>query len=424
MVSQESALLPGYNAIGIQADHREMVRFKYNDDPGFVLIVGELLRWVRRLKDCKEETQQGRHLETHSAPELSANSYINEDGSLQTLPDDLYYEDHELFSEERSPQEVEGQIIAMLGGGSSIPELDVPTSNRQPEEPTVEPLKIANRQNRRPISITDTDDDALQYDKAGREAHTEGKWELAVRMFESSIDGKERQLPKDVISAESRKLYAEALLETKMYRRAEAQSRLVLMWTEKNSDNKDLMNQARQTLASALEKRNQLEEAREQFEKAAIGFEAVSGGADSSESLSCRYRHGILASNHEAYDMSWPYWSVAETSLRRAAEGMSRLLGPHHKNTLMSKIGYAKVLLKTCRDREAYQEFYQALSIARRDLSENHPMVQDIMHDMNECKSALKRSRTSTAAESLRDARKKEQKFKERELRREITGHW
>lgn len=427
MVPQDSAILPGYNAIGIQANHREMAKFETDDNPGFLLIVGELLRWVGQLKDGeKKEWQQQESLE--STPYLSAKSPVHEHITQVTLSDDQYYE---ISSGEQSRQQIEGQITAMLGG-TSISKLDTPRGNTQLDTLTIEPLRIGNQQINTPISLTathaisaaDTYDDTEQYDQAGREAFAAGKWELAMRMFKASINGKENQLPKDLKAAESRKLYAEALLKSKGYQLAEMLSRQVLMWTAKNHGNLVLMSQARHVLACALEKCNFLEEAREEFEKAAIGFEAASGGEDSYQSLSSRYRHGILASNHEAYDMSWGYWSVAKASLQRAAEGMSSLLGQSHKDTLMSKIAYAKVLLKTCQDREAYPMFLEALRIARNTLPGDHPVVQEIVSDLNECQIALKRFRTWTPAERLQDARKRKQKSTDRQLRHQKTGHW
>lgn len=431
MVPQESAILPGYNAIGIRADHRAMVRFESEDDPGFLLIAGELLRWVGQLKEVeKNETRRQESLQDSSTPPSSTESSANGGWNSLTLSRGQY---HGLSSGEPSREEVEGQITAILRGHPSINELYVPNSDGHLAEHAIEPLRIAHRRSRTPIfsmaeqaiSIPDANDDTEQYDQAGREAHAAGRWELAARRFKESIDGKERQLPQDVKAAESRIMYAETLLKTNMYQLAEQQSHKVLMWAQKNPGNQDLVNRAGQVLAYALEKCNLLEEAREQFEKAAIGFETASGGADTIESLSCRCRHGMLASDHEAYDMSWPYWGAAETSLQRAAEGMSRLLGPHHNDTLIAKRGYARVLLKACRDREAYTKLDEVLTVARSNgVSDDHPMVKEIMDDLNECKTALKRSRTWTPAERLQDARKKKQKSRERQLQRAKTGHW
>lgn len=49
IVPGESAILHGYPAIGIHADHRAMVRFASADDPGFVSVLGELRRWISQI---------------------------------------------------------------------------------------------------------------------------------------------------------------------------------------------------------------------------------------------------------------------------------------------------------------------------------------------------------------------------------------
>ncbi|KAI0490231.1 Alpha/Beta hydrolase protein [Xylaria cf. heliscus] len=46
VVPRESAILHGYPAIGIHADHKGMARFASADDPGFVSVLGELRRWI------------------------------------------------------------------------------------------------------------------------------------------------------------------------------------------------------------------------------------------------------------------------------------------------------------------------------------------------------------------------------------------
>ncbi|KIV87767.1 hypothetical protein PV11_03289 [Exophiala sideris] len=46
IVERSSATLPGYNAISIHANHRDMVRFHAPEDPGFLSVLGELRRWL------------------------------------------------------------------------------------------------------------------------------------------------------------------------------------------------------------------------------------------------------------------------------------------------------------------------------------------------------------------------------------------
>ncbi|KAK9776057.1 putative DUF676 domain-containing protein [Seiridium cardinale] len=63
VVPYESAVLPEYTAIGIHSDHREMVRFASQDDPGFISVVGELQRWISSwiLGDVKEDFEDKPH---------------------------------------------------------------------------------------------------------------------------------------------------------------------------------------------------------------------------------------------------------------------------------------------------------------------------------------------------------------------------
>lgn len=51
IVPRYSAILPGYPAIGIHADHRDIARFDTVADPGFITVSNELQRWARELKN-------------------------------------------------------------------------------------------------------------------------------------------------------------------------------------------------------------------------------------------------------------------------------------------------------------------------------------------------------------------------------------
>jgi hypothetical protein len=59
VVPKHSAILPGYTAIGIHKDHREMVRFTGADDPGFISVLGELQRWTKEIKASHIELERG-----------------------------------------------------------------------------------------------------------------------------------------------------------------------------------------------------------------------------------------------------------------------------------------------------------------------------------------------------------------------------
>lgn len=59
VVPKHSAILPGYTAIGIHKDHREMARFTGADDPGFISVSGELQRWATAIKSSNIELRRG-----------------------------------------------------------------------------------------------------------------------------------------------------------------------------------------------------------------------------------------------------------------------------------------------------------------------------------------------------------------------------
>jgi len=50
VVERESATLPDYNAISIHANHREMARFRSNEDRGFKEVSSLLLKWQREVE--------------------------------------------------------------------------------------------------------------------------------------------------------------------------------------------------------------------------------------------------------------------------------------------------------------------------------------------------------------------------------------
>jgi len=55
VVTKESAAFPGYTALTIQADHREVVRFKTAEDTGFKRLLGELVRWEYEIRSMAVE---------------------------------------------------------------------------------------------------------------------------------------------------------------------------------------------------------------------------------------------------------------------------------------------------------------------------------------------------------------------------------
>lgn len=50
VVPKDSATFPGYNAMSIHANHRDMVKFGSEDETGFKRVVGELVRWERDVR--------------------------------------------------------------------------------------------------------------------------------------------------------------------------------------------------------------------------------------------------------------------------------------------------------------------------------------------------------------------------------------
>jgi len=53
VVPKQSAMLPGYTAIGIHANHRDIARFSSETDPGFITIVKELQRWTKNIQNSQ-----------------------------------------------------------------------------------------------------------------------------------------------------------------------------------------------------------------------------------------------------------------------------------------------------------------------------------------------------------------------------------
>jgi len=45
----DSAIIEGYTKIGIHANHMDMTKFSTNDDPGFVDVSDELIRWTKAI---------------------------------------------------------------------------------------------------------------------------------------------------------------------------------------------------------------------------------------------------------------------------------------------------------------------------------------------------------------------------------------
>jgi hypothetical protein len=55
IVPDQSATIPGYDAIGIPSDYSEMTKFGGDDSLGYQRVLGELRRWVIKLYAKKPE---------------------------------------------------------------------------------------------------------------------------------------------------------------------------------------------------------------------------------------------------------------------------------------------------------------------------------------------------------------------------------
>lgn len=55
VVSKESATLEGYTSVSVHANHRDMVKFKTENDNGFKRLVGDLMRWEGETRSASRE---------------------------------------------------------------------------------------------------------------------------------------------------------------------------------------------------------------------------------------------------------------------------------------------------------------------------------------------------------------------------------
>lgn len=91
IVPSESAILHGYPAIGIHADHRGMARFASADDPGFVSVLGELRRWISQIavayaeEGYDDDNYDGHDKEVWDVKRKGTNSTNSSSGSSNTL---------------------------------------------------------------------------------------------------------------------------------------------------------------------------------------------------------------------------------------------------------------------------------------------------------------------------------------------------
>jgi tetratricopeptide (TPR) repeat protein len=225
---------------------------------------------------------------------------------------------------------------------------------------------------------------------------------------------------------ETHRYYAEALYFAGEYDLARAQFQSIVVWAERKFGPEHLKTlERRMSWGYALEACRLSSPAREQFKLAASGFERASNGVDTLDSLRCRYKHGMLASAHEAYDRNWPHWPEAEESLRRAAQGFTRLSKPEDDEAFAAQIGYATVLLKMCKDQDALSQFRRSLQIARqKHMPPDHPTIQKIQCNIKECEFWLSKPLATRSADRLHTARTRAAQQQQQKDWRSITGHW
>ncbi|KAH6686174.1 hypothetical protein F5X68DRAFT_153560 [Plectosphaerella plurivora] len=57
IVPKHSAILPAYNSIGIHKNHMDMTKFSSAEDPGYLSVSTEILRWVRVIQKAAQRQQ-------------------------------------------------------------------------------------------------------------------------------------------------------------------------------------------------------------------------------------------------------------------------------------------------------------------------------------------------------------------------------
>jgi tetratricopeptide (TPR) repeat protein len=259
-------------------------------------------------------------------------------------------------------------------------------------------------------------------DRDGRKAYEAEDWTQASELLKKALEERDHHELDTYETAESRWRYAYALYRLKEYDKAIYELRKSVSWSEEKNGREHLETaKMRMWLGKALEGNRRSTDASQEFMQAASIFERDKRGADTLESLQCRYKHGILASEHEAYDRQWPHWLEAEESLRRAAQGFARLPNPEGKS-FKARISYATVLLKMCRDKEALEQFTELLRIAEQKNVRSD--IEDIKLSIEECRFWLGKSQASRLADRRPMARKRAKERQKEAYERKLTGRW
>ena len=279
------------------------------------------------------------------------------------------------------------------------------------------PAVIATRFGKKPPAVVNS------YDRNGRTAYEAGDWTQARELLKKALEERDHHELDTYETAESRWCYAHTLYMLKEYDKAIYQLRKCVSWSKKKNGREHFeTGKLHMWLGNALVGNRRSPDASQEFKQAASIFERDNNGADTLESLQCRYKHGILASEHEAYDRQWPHWSQAEESLRRAAQGFARL--PNSEvESFKAHVSCAIVLLKMCRDEEALGQFTELQRIARlKDAHSN--TIEDIKLSIDECHFWLydPEGKASRSADRRPTARKRAKKQVTKEYTQRFTG--
>jgi hypothetical protein len=84
VVPKHSAILPAYNSIGLYSNHIDMAKFSGEEDPGYLSVSSELMRWVRAIQRAREAGMQSNAAQARSASPWADNTQSAPD--LPTSP--------------------------------------------------------------------------------------------------------------------------------------------------------------------------------------------------------------------------------------------------------------------------------------------------------------------------------------------------
>jgi hypothetical protein len=282
--------------------------------------------------------------------------------------------------------------------------------------------KLKEMLGKSPVVLTGIE---LDYARQGQAAYDAKEWTQAVSLLRRALGERDAKLDDEPLW-KLRTIYAQSLYMAGDPKSANALFEAVVKRAEKEYGENDLETiKRRRSWAYALDRSGLSLSAMEQFLLAAEAFERRANGTDTVDSLLCRYKHGELASRHEGFDRSWPYWNDAEKSLRRAARGLAHLQPSPDNETLEARMCYAEVLLKSCREDEALENFQIAQRLAdRRRLPKYHESYQRINNGLEECRFWRRQAQSIRLGDRLPLAHRRAAEKERKESRLQATDHW